>query len=87
MNAIAIVRRLLERVGGNPAIVRDWLGHANLNTTNRYLVTSQGAFASALKLWNAAAARPFAPDLHKPADQPIPADHDSPAEVSENSVS
>jgi integrase len=35
--------RLLERVGGNPAIVRDCLGHANLNTTNRYLVTRQAA--------------------------------------------
>jgi DNA-3-methyladenine glycosylase I len=35
--------RLLEVVGGNSAIVRDWLGHADL-TTKRCLATSTVAF-------------------------------------------
>jgi integrase len=79
--------RLLEAIGGNPVIVRDWLGHADLATTNRYLATTAVALRGAAKQFESARARRFAQDSHNPADQPPTADHTPRSEVSEKSVS
>ncbi len=79
--------RLLEAIGGNPVIVRDWLGHADLTTTNRYLATPPVELRRAAKQLESARTRGFAHDSHRPADQPIPADRNPLSEVSEKSVS
>jgi len=71
----------------NPAIVRDWLGHTDLTTTNRYLATSAVAFRAAAKLFDAARADGFAHYSHKLADQSLPPAQASRVEVSEKSVS
>jgi integrase len=79
--------RLLEVVGGNPSIVRDWLGHADLTTTNRYLATSAVAFNAAAKLYDSARARGFAQNSHTPANTHVLPKQNARTEVSEKSVS
>jgi integrase len=74
--------RLLEAIGGNAVIVKDWIGHADLKTTQTYLRTTAVALRGAAKQCEAARTNAFAPDLHKPADQPVAADHRAPAQVS-----
>jgi integrase len=43
--------RLIETPGVHPALVRDWLGHANITTTSRYLTTSAAGLTQAAKLF------------------------------------
>jgi integrase len=41
--------RLIETPGVHPAIVRDWLGHASITTTSRYLATSAAGLLDAAR--------------------------------------
>jgi hypothetical protein len=60
--------RLIEAPGVHPALVRDWLGHANITTTSRYLTTSAQALVDAARKFEASRAA-FAHDPHKPGSE------------------
>jgi hypothetical protein len=54
--------RLIETPGVHPALTRDWLGHANITTTLRYLTTSAAGLQKAAKKFELA--RGFAQSSH-----------------------
>jgi integrase len=67
--------RLIETPGVHPAIVRDWLGHASITTTSRYLATSAAGLLDAAKRFEACRIS-FAHHSHigpAEADRPEPA--------------
>jgi len=59
--------RLIEAPGVHPALVRDWLGHASITTTSRYLTTSAHGLLDAARKFEASRAA-FAHDSHKEGD-------------------
>ena len=59
--------RLIETPGVHPALVRDWLGHANITTTSRYLTTSAAGLQQAAKHFELN--RGFAHSSHNEADE------------------
>jgi integrase len=65
--------RLIETPGVHPALVRDWLGHANITTTSRYLATSAAALTSAAKSFETHRAQ-FAHGSHKLVNSDCPTD-------------
>jgi hypothetical protein len=65
--------RLIETPGVHPVIVRDWLGHANITTTSRYLATSAHGLTDAARKFEAARAG-FAHGSHTNTDQYTEAD-------------
>jgi len=62
--------RVIEAPGVHPAFVRDWLGHANITTTSRYLTTSAPALVDAARKFEASRAA-FAHDSHKPGSEGV----------------
>ena len=52
----------------HPALVRDWLGHANITTTSRYLATSAGGLTAEAKCFEEQRAQ-LAQESHKQPDQ------------------
>ena len=60
--------RLLES-GSQLHDVRDFLGHANISTTSRYLQSSSERLADALQRLEVATSEKFAHRSHKPTDQ------------------
>jgi integrase len=75
--------RLLESPNVNTANVRDWLGHANITTTSRYLKTTIAGLKDVAKNFEAVARRRIAHGLHKPAEHAAVLTTASPAEVSQ----
>ena len=63
--------RLLES-GSRLHDVRDFLGHANITTTSRYLQSSSYRLADALRRLEVATPEKFAHSSHKPSDQTTP---------------
>jgi integrase len=63
--------RLLES-GSRLHDVRDFLGHANIATTSRYLQSSSYRLADALRRLEVATPEKFAHSSHKPPDQTTP---------------
>lgn len=81
--------RLLESPNVNTANVRDWLGHANITTTSRYLKTTIAGLKDVAKNFEASRAGDasradgIAQGLHKPADHDALPETASPDEVSQ----
>jgi integrase len=75
--------RLLESPNVNTANVRDWLGHANITTTSRYLKTTIAGLKDVAKNFAASRADHIAQGLHKPAEHDAVLTTASPAEVSQ----
>jgi integrase len=75
--------RLIETPGVHPALVRDWLGHANITTTSRYLATSAAALTGAAKSFEAHRAQ-FEHESHKTANVQPPTIGDDVSEVVED---
>jgi integrase len=73
--------RLRETPGISDHHVRDWLGHADLATTSRYLATTRVGLQQARRVFEQHRADSFAHDLHTDTVEPSP---DTPDQATEN---